>query len=85
MTPRPGDKRAKRALRGAGGRTVRTVKDRGLRTFVTVLAGLAVIYFGATGHRSSGGEGEGISGGVVLLALLASALAWNLTKPGPAK
>lgn len=68
-----------------GGRTVRNVKDRGLRTFVTVLAGLAVIYFGATGHRSSGGEGEGISGGVVLLALLASALAWNLTKPGPAK
>ncbi|MET8911705.1 hypothetical protein [Micromonospora sp. NPDC004551] len=61
------------------------MKDRGLRTFITVLAGLAVIYFGATGHRSSGGEGGGISGGVVLLALLASALAWNLTKPGPAK
>ncbi|MET7835641.1 hypothetical protein ABZS44_22785 [Micromonospora sediminicola] len=61
------------------------MKDRGLRTFVTVLAGLAVIYFGATGHRESGAEGSGVSGGVVLLALLASLLAWNLTKPGPAK
>ncbi|QLQ34905.1 hypothetical protein [Micromonospora robiginosa] len=61
------------------------MKDRGLRTFVTVLAGLAVIYFGATGHRESGGEGGGISGGVVLLALLASLLAWHLTRPGPAK
>ncbi|WP_091659917.1 hypothetical protein [Micromonospora auratinigra] len=56
------------------------MKDRGMRTFIAVLAGLAVIYFGATGHRNNGGEG-GISGGVVLLALLASALAWNLTKP----
>ncbi|MFI5834073.1 hypothetical protein ACIA5A_10400 [Micromonospora sp. NPDC051300] len=61
------------------------MKDRGLRTFVTVLAGLAVIYFGATGHRAGGGEGGGISGGVVLLALLASLLAWHLTRPGPAK
>ncbi|AYF27550.1 MULTISPECIES: hypothetical protein [Micromonospora] len=60
------------------------MKDRGMRTFVTVLAGLAVIYFGFTGSRDSGGEG-GVSGGVVLLALLASLLAWNLTKPGPAK
>ncbi|WP_422748298.1 hypothetical protein [Micromonospora sp. WMMD1219] len=55
-----------------------------MRMFVTVLAGLAVIYFGFTGSRDSGGEG-GVSGGVVLLALLASLLAWNLTKPGPAK
>ncbi|MEV0428177.1 MULTISPECIES: hypothetical protein [unclassified Micromonospora] len=61
------------------------MRDRGMRTFIAVLAGLAVIYFGATGHRSSGGEGGGVSGGVVLLALLAAALAWNLTKPGPAK
>ncbi|MEU1812611.1 hypothetical protein O7622_19850 [Micromonospora sp. WMMD1076] len=59
------------------------MKDRGLRTFITVLAGLAVIYFGFTGSRGSGEEG--ISGGVVLLALLASLLAWHLTKPGPAK
>ena len=54
-----------------------------MRTFITVLAGLAVIYFGFTGSRGSGEEG--VSGGVVLLALLASLLAWNLTKPGPAK
>ncbi|MFF0658806.1 MULTISPECIES: hypothetical protein [Micromonospora] len=60
------------------------MKDRGLRTFVTVLAGLAVIYFGFTGSRGSGEEG-GVSGGVVLLALLASLLAWHLTRPGPAK
>ncbi|MFE9692307.1 hypothetical protein [Micromonospora sp. NPDC005806] len=61
------------------------MKDRGLRTFIAALAGLAVIYFGSTGHRSTGGEGSGISGGVVLLALIAAALAWHLTKPGPAK
>ncbi|MET7471981.1 hypothetical protein ACFYON_23750 [Micromonospora sp. NPDC005686] len=59
------------------------MKDRGLRTFITVLAGLAVIYFGFSGSRGNGEEG--VSGGVVLLALLASLLAWNLTKPGPAK
>ncbi|MFG2052392.1 hypothetical protein ACGFI9_00050 [Micromonospora sp. NPDC048930] len=61
------------------------MRDRGIRTFITVLAGVAVIYFGVTGHRQSGEEGSGISGGIVLLALLASALAWHLTKPGPAK
>ncbi|PWR09727.1 hypothetical protein DKT69_30350 [Micromonospora sicca] len=63
------------------------MKDRGMRTFIAVLAGLAVIYFGATGHRSSGEEGAGISGGVVLLALGAALLAWHLTKPpaGPVK
>ncbi|WP_089154072.1 hypothetical protein [Micromonospora sp. NBS 11-29] len=60
------------------------MNDRGLRVFVTLLAGLAVLYFGATGHRGSG-EGSGVSGGVVLLALLASLLAWHLTRPGPAK
>jgi hypothetical protein len=52
-----------------------------MRTFIAVLAGLAVIYFGTTGHRSSGEEGGGVSGGLVLLALLASALAWHLTRP----
>ncbi|MGB2570028.1 MULTISPECIES: hypothetical protein [Micromonospora] len=52
-----------------------------MRTFLAVLAGLAVIYFGVTG-RSGAEEGGGVSGGVVLLALLASLLVWNLTKPG---
>ncbi|MEH0829848.1 hypothetical protein ACSNN7_05360 [Micromonospora sp. URMC 105] len=61
------------------------MKDRGMRTFLAVLAGLAVVYFGATGS-SADGEG-GISGGVVLLALAAALLVWHLTKPGdkPAK
>lgn len=57
-----------------------------MRTFVAVLAGLAVIYFGSTGRSPE--EGGGVSGGVVLLALLAAVLVWNLTKPAgdkPAK
>ncbi|MCI4066564.1 hypothetical protein MRQ36_30020 [Micromonospora sp. R77] len=57
------------------------MKDQGLRKFVAVLAGLAVIYFGVTGHRGSE-NGRGLSGGVVLLAVLAGLLVWNLTKPG---
>ena len=56
------------------------VKDRGLRTFVAVLAGLAVIYFGTTG-RDPQQEG-GVSSGLLVLALLAAVLVWNLTKPG---
>lgn len=51
-----------------------------MRRFLTVLAGLAVIYFGITGQDSTGEEG-GLSGGIVLLALLASALVWHLTRP----
>ncbi|MER6758333.1 hypothetical protein ABT235_29635 [Micromonospora echinofusca] len=51
-----------------------------MRTFVTVLAGLAVIYFGTTGR--SEGDGRGVSGGLVVLALLAALLVWHLTKPG---
>jgi hypothetical protein len=59
---------------------VRGVKDRGIRTFLAVLAGLAVFYFGVTGHRSTE-DGGGVSGGVVLLALLAALLVWYLTRP----
>lgn len=59
---------------------MRYVKDRGLRTFVTVLAGLAVIYFGSAGRSPE--EGPGISSGVVILALLAALLVWYLTRPG---
>ncbi|SCG40680.1 hypothetical protein GA0070623_0698 [Micromonospora rifamycinica] len=57
---------------------MRDVKDRGVRTFLAVLAGLAVIYFGVTGRSTGDG---GVSGGVVLLALLAALLVWHLTKP----
>ncbi|WP_405108985.1 hypothetical protein OG559_27535 [Micromonospora sp. NBC_01405] len=56
------------------------MKDRGMRTVVTVLAGLAVIYFGSKGRSPD--EGGGVSAGVVVLAVLAAALAWHLTKPG---
>ncbi|MBQ1075972.1 MULTISPECIES: hypothetical protein [Micromonospora] len=56
------------------------MKDRGMRTFVTVLAGLAVIYFGTTGRSEE--DGRGVSGGLVVLALLAALLVWHLTKPG---
>ncbi|TDB81170.1 MULTISPECIES: amidophosphoribosyltransferase [unclassified Micromonospora] len=51
-----------------------------MRTFLAVLAGLAVIYFGVTG-RDSTAEGGGVSGGIVLLAVLAALLVWHLTKP----
>ncbi|MGS2615867.1 hypothetical protein ACVCAH_15285 [Micromonospora sp. LZ34] len=51
-----------------------------MRTFVTVLAGLAVIYFGTTGRSPE--EGGGVTGGLVVLALLAALLVWHLTKPG---
>lgn len=51
-----------------------------MRTVVTVLAGLAVIYFGSKGRSPD--EGGGVSAGVVVLAVLAAALAWHLTKPG---
>ncbi|PWU53773.1 hypothetical protein DLJ47_15420 [Micromonospora sp. S4605] len=56
------------------------MKDRGMRTFLTVLAGLAVIYFGTTGRSPE--EGGGVTGGLVVLALLAALLVWHLTKPG---
>lgn len=50
-----------------------------MRTVVAVLAGLAVIYFGSRGRSDDGG---GVTGGVVILAVLAAALAWHLTRPG---
>ncbi|MGC4807767.1 amidophosphoribosyltransferase [Micromonospora sp. DT233] len=50
-----------------------------MRTAVAVLAGLAVVYFGSRGRSPD--EGAGVSGGVVVLAVLAAALAWYLTRP----
>ncbi|RKN41543.1 amidophosphoribosyltransferase [Micromonospora endolithica] len=47
---------------------------------MTVLAGLAVIYFGTTGRSPD--EPGGVTGGLVVLALLAALLVWYLTKPG---
>lgn len=77
---RTGDTPANRPRSGRAAHTVRDVKDRGFRTFVTVLAGLAVIYFGTAGRSPE--EGRGISGGLVVLALLAALLVWHLTRPG---
>ncbi|MEU1884683.1 amidophosphoribosyltransferase [Micromonospora sp. WMMD987] len=45
---------------------------------MAVLAGLAVLYFGMTGRSTGDG---GVSGGVVLLAVLAALLVWHLTRP----
>ncbi|MFF5072906.1 hypothetical protein ACFY2R_17405 [Micromonospora olivasterospora] len=61
------------------------MRDRGMRTAVAVLAGLAVIYFGSKGRSPE--QGGGVSSGVIVLAVLAAALAWHLTRPkdGPVK
>lgn len=56
------------------------MKDQGLRTFVTVLTGLAVLYFGSAG-RDPGQDGR-VSNGVIVLAVAAALLVWHLTKPG---
>ncbi|GGM07523.1 MULTISPECIES: hypothetical protein [Micromonospora] len=58
------------------------MNDRGWRTFFAVLAGLAVIYFGTTGRGPD--EPAGVSGGLIVLALLAALLVWYLTRPGNA-
>ena len=59
---------------------MRAVRDRGIRKLLAALAGLAVIYFGTAGRSAE--EGRGISGGLVVLALLAALLVWHLTRPG---
>ena len=51
------------------------VKNNGLRTFLSVLAGLAVIFFGTS-------EGQGISTAILVLAVVAALIVWHLTKPG---
>jgi hypothetical protein len=56
------------------------VKNQGLRTFVSVGAAIAVIFFG-----SGPEEGNGISNAVLLLAVVAGIIVWNLTKPGTNK
>ncbi|WDZ83183.1 hypothetical protein [Micromonospora cathayae] len=50
-----------------------------MRTFVTVLTGLAVLYFGSAGRDPAEGR---VSNGVIVLALVAALLVWQLTKPG---
>lgn len=55
--------------------TVNPVKNNGLRTFLSVLAGLAVIFFGTS-------EGQGVSTAILVLAAVAGLIVWHLTKPG---
>lgn len=48
----------------------------GTRSFVALVAGLAVLYFG-----SSGNDGQGPTSAVVVLAVAAAAIVWYLTRP----
>ncbi|RKR93202.1 hypothetical protein BDK92_7723 [Micromonospora pisi] len=51
------------------------VKNKGLRTFLSVLAGLAVIFFGTS-------DGRGVTNAILALAVVAALIVWHLTKPG---
>ncbi|MEV4627134.1 amidophosphoribosyltransferase [Micromonospora sp. NPDC049523] len=42
---------------------------------MSVLAGLAVIFFGTS-------EGQGVSTAILVLAAVAGLIVWHLTKPG---
>ncbi|HEX5596833.1 MAG TPA: amidophosphoribosyltransferase [Micromonosporaceae bacterium] len=46
------------------------------RTFLAVLIGVAVLWFGIDGS-----DGKGLSPALLLLALIAAAITWHLTKP----
>ena len=52
------------------------VVSSGTRNFLALVAGLAVLYFG-----SSGGDGQGPTSAVVVLAVAAAATVWYLTRP----
>jgi uncharacterized membrane protein YccC len=54
---------------------VNRVKNKGLRTFLAVLAGLAVIFFGTS-------EGQDLTVAILVLAAVAALIVWHLTKPG---
>jgi hypothetical protein len=56
------------------------VKNKGLRTLLSVGAALAVIYFG-----SSGAEEGGVTNAVLLLAIAAGLTVWYLTRPNAGK
>lgn len=57
------------------------MKNRGLRTFLSLGAAVAVIYFASTGPD----DGRGVTNGVLVLAVIAGVLVWFLTKPGTDK
>ncbi|MFY1670644.1 hypothetical protein ACN27G_11860 [Plantactinospora sp. WMMB334] len=56
------------------------MKNKGLRTLLSVGAALAVIYFGSTGQ-----EGDGVTNTVLLLAVAAGLTVWYLTRPTSGK
>jgi hypothetical protein len=60
-----------------GDASVICVNNRGLRTFLSILAAVAVIYFGSRPH-----DGKGVTNAVVVLAIVAAVTVWFLTKPG---
>ncbi|WP_407952024.1 hypothetical protein [Plantactinospora sonchi] len=53
------------------------MKNKGLRTLLSIGAALAVIYFG---NRPE--DGGGVTNSVLLLAVLAGLAVWYLTRPG---
>ena len=56
------------------------MKSKGTRTLVSVAAALAVLFFG-----SGPAGGRDISNALLVLALGAGLLVWNLTRPGSGK
>ncbi|MGI5150800.1 hypothetical protein [Plantactinospora sp. KLBMP9567] len=56
------------------------MKNKGLRTLLSVGAALAVIYFGSTGEE----EGR-VTNTVLLLAVAAGLTVWYLTRPTSGK
>lgn len=52
------------------------MKNRGFRTFVSILAGLAVIYLGSKQRDGS----HHVSNAVLVLGVVAAIIVWNLTK-----
>jgi hypothetical protein len=62
-------------ITGDYGDTVPSVNNN-TRTFLAVLAGVAVLYFG-----SDGNGGRGPTSAVVILAVAAAAIVWYVTRP----
>lgn len=56
------------------------VKNKGLRTLLSIGAALAVIYFGSNGE-----EGGGVTNTILLLSVAAGLAVWYLTRPTSGK
>lgn len=64
-----------KAITGDYGDNVPSVNNN-VRTFLAVLAGVAVLYFG-----NDGNDGRGPTSAVVILAVAAAAIVWYVTRP----